>query len=1363
MDEFRIYNRALSSNEVARLYDSTSAQPTTHLVTLHPGDHGSISNANSGVSYVTNVVNGAAFPTVQVNADAGWTFAGWNPAAPETVTNAFTATAGYDAVAQARFQLVRGSFTWPQAKTNAQARGGHLATITSEEEWQVARNDIADLVGTNESWWLGGTDEEVEGVWKWVTGEPWGFTRWFPGEPIGHGEDYLQMYPSSIDFRWNDAVGGGNAFIVGYVLELEGGVQPPAPRPDLSLGPTDLRILNASGVETANPSIGEKITFEVTLHNTGETNTTGNILVQLFHNGAPTNLIAYNSNDFSVVASAVVAESIPVGGSRKLQLAWTTDVPARVVTLAVVAEFSTNRAASQAGSALPYPEAGYANNAVGRSIQIGSPPAGQYRIAVRPTVPTNMQSGVRYTLAGTAVYNWGSTSAVIAAQATIGVNGASYTNRTAFPNGAWSVLLNGLPAGDHVAHIQVDDGGRVGTTNVLLSVSPGPATVDLHVKQIAFVSGTYRTSGETGYAVTGTPVVLKALIRNDGNTNSGNFAVDFRDSSNAVVSAVTTSLAAFSETWVTATAGWAAVAGSHALIVVADSGNSVTNETSESNNERACTVIGAAALPDLIVSAITWSPDSPKDGDTVTLTATVHNQGAAAVAAGTSFASAFSPGGTVTTNLAADLAPGASLAVRTTWAATAGSHTVSATADSGSAVAEDSESNNNRTETLFVRQALPDLRPSYLLWGWRDVSGLSFSPSQPVAGEPVTVTCDIYNSGTVPLASGRSFSAVFSADGIPFATNTVVLAAELAVGGKVATSTNWSGAAGPVTFAVTVDTAGAVTEENEGNNGTALGLTVYPAGALLAVYDLAFSPYQPYPGSNVTLTAVIQNNGGFAGGAGATVTFYADSTNGSAIGQASLAGDIAPKGGTGSASIEWTAPGSATNVTIYAVIAGSERHESLTVTATPAPNLRVYSEDISFSPSSPERGDRVTVLANIRNTEGSSATNFHVRFAYDASAGDWVDLGAPVAVTALAAGSSLTVTGGLAIAADRSAYSVLVQILPNDVQGDANSNDNAATSSFLLSGTPSADAGEDVAAYVGQTVVFDGSGSTNATSYAWTLASAPSGSTGTLAAANTATPSLVPDRPGLYELRLIVSDGVTPSESDTVVLTASWLTLEIASPHGEPTPATGLYHYAWAAVVACQSPEVAEVAPHTTQHVCLGWTGAGSVPTNGAATNVTFTITNHSTLAWRWSTNYWLEVAVVGSGSVDVASGWFASGSNVVLTAAPDAGHCFTVWSGDTNACTIAGAEIAAPMTGPRSVRAAFVSAEVIAMVAALLRGSLEDQEAHGLYTPDALRNLFASPLLIAVDPVTGKIQWSDTNTAGKAFYRLLLREPGEE
>ena len=75
------------------------------------------------------------------------------------------------------FSVVEGSFTWAQAKADAEARGGYLATFTSPEEW--ARGSAA--AGSRELWigaYQGANRTEPAGDWQWVTGEPWSFTVW---------------------------------------------------------------------------------------------------------------------------------------------------------------------------------------------------------------------------------------------------------------------------------------------------------------------------------------------------------------------------------------------------------------------------------------------------------------------------------------------------------------------------------------------------------------------------------------------------------------------------------------------------------------------------------------------------------------------------------------------------------------------------------------------------------------------------------------------------------------------------------------------------------------------------------------------------------------------------------------------------------------------------------------------------------------------------------------------------------------------------------------------------------------------------------------------------------------------------------
>ena len=89
---------------------------------------------------------------------------------------------------------------------------------------------------------------------------------------------------------------------------------------------------------------------------------------------------------------------------------------------------------------------------------------------------------------------------------------------------------------------------------------------------------------------------------------------------------------------------------------------------------------------------------------------------------------------------------------------------------------------------------------------------------------------------------------------------------------------------------------------------------------------------------------------------------------------------------------------------------------------------------------------------------------------------------------------------------------------------------------------PTADAGPDLVVPVGDIVILDGSASSDpegmALSYAWTLGAVPAGSNATLANANSASPNLIPDKPGIYGATLVVSDDLGPGAPDSAEITA---------------------------------------------------------------------------------------------------------------------------------------------------------------------------------------------------------------------------------
>lgn len=112
---------------------------------------------------------------------------------------------------------------------------GYLATITSPEENQFL---FTVMGGAGNNAWLGASDRDVEGDWKWMTGPEAGtsfytgnvnepgngpvngeFSGWAGGEPNQAGdEDYAEVYG---DGRWNDipSNGGPQNF---YLIEWGG-------------------------------------------------------------------------------------------------------------------------------------------------------------------------------------------------------------------------------------------------------------------------------------------------------------------------------------------------------------------------------------------------------------------------------------------------------------------------------------------------------------------------------------------------------------------------------------------------------------------------------------------------------------------------------------------------------------------------------------------------------------------------------------------------------------------------------------------------------------------------------------------------------------------------------------------------------------------------------------------------------------------------------------------------------------------------------------------------------------------------------------------------------------------------------------
>ncbi|MEW6491263.1 MAG: C-type lectin domain-containing protein [Cyanobacteriota bacterium] len=105
--------------------------------------------------------------------------------------------------------LTESRSSWTEAQAEAVSKGGNLVAInnTEEQKW------LLDVFGSTELFWIGFTDQEAEGAWKWANGEKVTYTNWTPNEPNNAkffvGGQYLGSENYAVmnwqaNGRWND-------------------------------------------------------------------------------------------------------------------------------------------------------------------------------------------------------------------------------------------------------------------------------------------------------------------------------------------------------------------------------------------------------------------------------------------------------------------------------------------------------------------------------------------------------------------------------------------------------------------------------------------------------------------------------------------------------------------------------------------------------------------------------------------------------------------------------------------------------------------------------------------------------------------------------------------------------------------------------------------------------------------------------------------------------------------------------------------------------------------------------------------------------------------------------------------------------
>ncbi|MFC2066785.1 CARDB domain-containing protein, partial [Chloroflexota bacterium] len=249
----------------------------------------------------------------------------------------------------------------------------------------------------------------------------------------------------------------------------------------------------------------------------------------------------------------------------------------------------------------------------------------------------------------------------------------------------------------------------------------------------------------------------------------------------------------------TKTFTWTAQAGSHAIKAVADSNNEVA-EGDETNNVR--TYSFSILAPDLIIEAITWTPENPSKGDTVTFSVTIRNQGNDRAVSSRVYL--YIDGLARNDQAVLGIDAGATATKTFSWFAKAGSHVIKAVADSSNNVSESDETNNEMAVNFST--LAPDLI----------IEAITMLPENPSKGDAITFTVTIKNQG-----SGRSYysNVAFYIDDAYLTSGHVDL---IDVSASANVTFNWTAQAGSHVIKAVADPNDSLIESDETNNEMAV-------------------------------------------------------------------------------------------------------------------------------------------------------------------------------------------------------------------------------------------------------------------------------------------------------------------------------------------------------------------------------------------------------------------------------------------------------------------------------------------------------------------------------------------------------------
>jgi len=552
----------------------------------------------------------------------------------------------------------------------------------------------------------------------------------------------------------------------------------------------------------ANPSIGNTVTFTVTIKNQGS-------------GKADSSHVAYYIDD--AYLTSVSVDSIDPGATATKTFTWKARAGSHTIK-------------ATADSSQRVAESNETNNAKTFAFSTLAP---DLTIETVTWLPANPSKGDTVTFSIT-IKNQGSGKAG-RSHVYLYIDGSYKGDRevqqidpgaTVTKSFSWTAW-----AGSHALKAVADSNQRVAEsdeTNNAQTVTFSTLAPDLIIKTVTWSPANPPKKGDT--------VTFTVTIKNQGSGTADYSRVACYIYDACLASALVSPIDAGATA--TKTLAWRVQTGSHAIQVVADSNQKVA-ESDETNNAKTVAFSGPS-ICDLIIQSITWSPASPSIGDTATFTVTIKNQGG--TSARSSRVAYYIDDSSMGYEYVPEIGAGATVTKTFTWAIRAGSHAIKAVANSNHRVTESDETNNAKTVT-FSGPSRFDLIVQDIAW----------APASPSIGDTVTFTVTIKNQGSDK--TDHSYAAYYIDD----AYLTSAFVSPIDPGGTVDKTFAWTAQIGSHAIKVVTDSNQRIPESDETNNAKAVTFSALAPD--LIVQNITWPPVNPSIGDTVTFAVTIKNQG----------------------------------------------------------------------------------------------------------------------------------------------------------------------------------------------------------------------------------------------------------------------------------------------------------------------------------------------------------------------------------------------------------------------------------------------------------------------------------------------------------------------